>query len=123
MADIIDKLDSTARIPPHAVATLTVIPSENDLQEIQASQPPLKRRRVDPRSGVLIREQVHPVQQSSAAVTPTQPTHMDGQVLDEGTSFVPSYFDVESSSAPGGSSTPQPVHDEASERLSKFLCS
>ncbi|CAI9284073.1 unnamed protein product [Lactuca saligna] len=31
------------------------------------------------------------------------------------------FFKVESSSAPGGSSTPQPVHDVASERLSRFL--
>ncbi|CAH1435650.1 unnamed protein product [Lactuca virosa] len=121
MADIIAKPDSTARIPPQAVATPTIIPSESDLQETQASQPPLKRRRADPRLEVLIREQVQSVQQSTATVRPTQPTHVDSQVLNEGPSGVRSAFEVGISSAPGGSSTPQPTHDVAFERLARFL--
>ncbi|CAH1428595.1 unnamed protein product [Lactuca virosa] len=88
MAEVIANLDSSARIPPRADATPAITPSESDLHETPASQPPLKMRRSNPRPGVLIREQAQ---------------------------------DIQYSSAPGVSSTPQHAHDVASERLDRFL--
>ena len=80
----------------------------------QTSQPPVKTRWLDQRQGDLIQEQAPPVQQPSKAATPTQPTL-------KGPSNVRSSFEVGSSSAPGGSSPPQPTHDVASLRLARFL--
>lgn len=46
---------------------------------------------------------------------------MDSPILDEGPSVVYSLFEVRSSTAPGGSSNPQPAHDAASKKLARFL--
>lgn len=84
MAEVIANLDYSARIRPRADATPTITPSKSDLHETQASPPPLKRRKVDPRSGVLIREQAQDIQKFVAADTPTEPTHPNSYtVIDE----------------------------------------
>ncbi|CAI9271079.1 unnamed protein product [Lactuca saligna] len=71
-------------------------------------KPPIKWRRVDPRQGVLIREQA----------SSTQHVH----VVNEGPSVIRSFFETgESSSAPNSSSTPPPSHDVASEQMARFL--
>ncbi|CAI9285359.1 unnamed protein product [Lactuca saligna] len=54
-------------------------------------------------------------------VSPTQPTHVDSQVLNDGPNIVRSSFEAMSSSAPRGSLTLQHAHDESSEWLDKFL--
>ncbi|CAI9277858.1 unnamed protein product [Lactuca saligna] len=101
--------------------TPAITPSETDLHETQASQPLLKRKRLDPRPGVLIREQAQDIQQSVVVDTPTQPIYFDSHSMHEEPITVRSSFEVGSSLAPGGSSPPQPAHDAASERLSGFL--
>lgn len=84
MADVIANPDSCVTIPPRADATPTIMPSESDLYETPAFQPPLKSRRADPRPGVLIREQAQDIQKFVAADTPTEPTHPNSYtVIDE----------------------------------------
>lgn len=121
MADVNANLDSTERIPPLTVATPTITPLESDHHETEASQPPLKGRKADPRLGVLIKEQSLHVQQFTAAVTPAQPNNVDSIVLHEETNVVHSFIETGSSSALGPSSDPQLTHDTASERLARFL--
>ncbi|CAI9269869.1 unnamed protein product [Lactuca saligna] len=84
MDEFIAQLDSTARIPPQAVVTPTITPSDHDLCITQASQPPLKRRRTDPRPGVLVREQVQHVQQPITTTKTSQTIHVESPILDKG---------------------------------------
>ncbi|CAI9303248.1 unnamed protein product [Lactuca saligna] len=106
------EVDTTSRIPLLPVATPTSLLSESDLILKQASHPPIKRRRVDPRPGVMIREQASLIQQA---------TLEESQVLKEGPSVARSSHEAGSYSAPGGRSPPQPMHDAASERISRLL--
>ena len=68
---------------------------------------------------MLIREQTLPAHQPTATIAPVQPVQIESPILDEGPSF--SSFELGISSAPSGSSAPQPAHDAASERLARFL--
>ncbi|CAI9295547.1 unnamed protein product [Lactuca saligna] len=70
MTEVIARLDSTARKPPRAIATPNIISFKSDIEESQASQLPLKQKHVDPRSGVLIREQTKPAQQPTTTTEP-----------------------------------------------------
>ncbi|CAI9270473.1 unnamed protein product [Lactuca saligna] len=88
----------------------------NDVS-LKASQPPLKRKQVDPRPRVLIREQTQPTQQPTLTNEPSQRARVESKILHEGHSFVHTSFEVGSSSAPEGSSAPQPAHDATYERL------
>ncbi|CAH1425438.1 unnamed protein product [Lactuca virosa] len=69
METLIKELQSNARKPPQAVPVTVESPSESDKDEPNASQMTKKRRRRDPRRGVLITE---PVQQSASIVEPAQ---------------------------------------------------
>lgn len=111
MADTFIDTDAASRIPPLDVVISTSMPSVRDPIVTQTSQPPLKRRRHDPMSGVLIQEQAPPTQPATTTptATPTVP-------IQEGPSTI---FESRSSSAPGGSSFPSPMHDIASMRLAR----
>ncbi|CAI9291160.1 unnamed protein product [Lactuca saligna] len=50
-----------------------------------------------------------------------QPDNVVSPILNEGPNVVHSSFEAGSSSATGGSSTPQPAHNASSERLARFL--
>ncbi|CAH1431214.1 unnamed protein product [Lactuca virosa] len=65
---LIARLQSTARKPPQAVPVTPESPSESDKDDLNASLVPRKRRRRDPRPGVLVTE---PVQQPTPIVEPT----------------------------------------------------
>ncbi|CAI9279432.1 unnamed protein product [Lactuca saligna] len=97
MDEFIAQLDSTARIPPQEVFTPTITPSDRDLDESQASQ-----------------SSYH------TTIETSQPIHVEGTILDEGTSFAYSSFEAGSLSTLGSSSPPQPKHDAASECLTSF---
>ncbi|CAH1423404.1 unnamed protein product [Lactuca virosa] len=69
---LIAQLQSTVRKPPQAVPVISDSPSESDKIVSNASLAPRKRRRKDPRPGVLSTE---PVQRSSLIAEPTQVAH------------------------------------------------
>lgn len=73
MAGATVTMNVTSRIHPFPVVTKTSMPSTSDPIMAQTSQPPLKRRRRDPSSGVLIWKQALPTHPATTttAVTPS----------------------------------------------------
>ncbi|CAH1436878.1 unnamed protein product [Lactuca virosa] len=69
MEALIEKLQSTGRKPPQAVPVTTESQFGSDKNDSNASLMPRKRRRRDPRAGVIITE---PVQQPTSNVEPAQ---------------------------------------------------
>ncbi|CAH1418088.1 unnamed protein product [Lactuca virosa] len=74
MEALIEQSQSTTRKPPQAVSVTTESPSGSDKYDSNASLMPRKRRRRDPRRGVLITE---PVQQPTSNVKPAQVNRND----------------------------------------------
>ncbi|CAH1429442.1 unnamed protein product [Lactuca virosa] len=113
MEALIEKLQSTARKRPQIVLVTTEFPSGSDKDDSNASLMPRKRRRRDPRPGVLITE---PVQQPTSNVEPTQVNQDDrSPIFDEDFLANEETFASGSSSAP-----PPPEHDSASFKLAKL---
>ncbi|CAH1422129.1 unnamed protein product [Lactuca virosa] len=136
MEALIDKLQSTAKKPPQVVSITSESPSGSDKDNSKASMLPRKRKRRDPRSGILSTE---PVQQPSQIVEPAQVTHdvqspiiEPAQVIQDVQSpiiepaqvhqDVQSQMANEETIASGSSSAPPPPeHDVVSVKLAKLL--
>nr|KAJ0215083.1 hypothetical protein LSAT_V11C300154060 [Lactuca sativa] len=138
MDALINELESIARKPPQAVSVTVESPYGRDKDEPNASLMPKKRRRRDPRLGVLIPEIVQqsvcivkpaPIHENvqSVIIEPTQvhenvqiliiePTHVQEDVQGPIAQSSQETFASGSSSAP-----PPPEHDVASIKLAKIL--
>ncbi|CAI9287501.1 unnamed protein product [Lactuca saligna] len=104
---------STARKPPQAVPD-TKSPSGSDKDDSNASLMSRKRRRRDPRSGVLITK---PIQQLTSNVEPAQVNQDDqSPIFYEDLLANEEIFSSRSSSTP-----PPPEHDYASIKLAKLI--
>ncbi|CAH1440269.1 unnamed protein product [Lactuca virosa] len=130
MEALIEQLQLTSRRPPQAVPVTTESPYGSDKDDSNASLMPKKRRRRDPRPGVLITK---PVQQPTSNVEPSRVIQDDQSPIIEPVAVhqdvqSPIFYEDfdflanEETFASGSSSAPPPPeHDAASVKLAKLL--